>query len=36
MMYTLKEPKGIQQLEGIGSWMDARTGQDKAAMIGAK
>lgn len=35
MMCRLNEPKGIEQLEGIGSWMDARKGQDKAAMIGA-
>lgn len=35
-MCNLKEPKGLEQLEGIGNWMDVRIGQDKAARIGAK
>lgn len=35
-MCNLKAPKGIEQLEWTGSWIDARIGQDKAAMIGAK
>lgn len=33
-MCSLEEPKARYRLEGTGSWVNARRGQDKTALMG--